>query len=175
MKWAEFQKKAQEKNKNLILNYSGVCGEALKVIIPGIAPERKLSSVFFQPYASKSDFAYRAASIISGPACFLLLAAEIALVSVYLVCRALFELVRARPKEAGSCLVKSLLMIGLVVPVTLGVAAASPFISAADLVVGGVRTAVEKCCCKKDKDTETWETPEEALLSPTNPTSPQVP
>lgn len=89
--------------------------------------------VFFNPYQSKSDVFFRAASVVTAPIALSVFALEAALFAVGYAFKALWNLVTLNPAEALVSLRESAISL-LCAALGLTVAIASPVINAVDLI-----------------------------------------
>lgn len=101
-----------------------------------------ISSLFFQPYRSKSDPWQRAASIVTAPVCSSILATESALLSLLSGFKSFISLMMLDPKKAMEDIENSA-VFSITMGITLFVAVFSPIINAINLLLGGAATLLQ--------------------------------
>ncbi|CEG57578.1 hypothetical protein [Legionella fallonii] len=119
------------------------CGVTKDVVDKALDGELvKITSLFFQPYRSKSDPWHRAASIVTAPVCSSILAAESALLSLLLGCKSIIDLIILDPENAKENMGNSAVFL-IAAAITLFVALISPIINGINLVFGGMMTMLQ--------------------------------
>lgn len=98
-----------------------------------------VKSLFFQPYRSNSDPLFRAASIVTAPVCSSVLAAESALLSLFLAFKSVLNLVMMDTENAKEHFGNSIVFL-VTLAITLFAVVASPLINTINLLFGGAAT-----------------------------------
>lgn len=101
--------------------------------------KRTIKSLFFNPYQTKQEFLYKAASVVSAPVCLSIIAIELASASLYLGIRSAVDLAKLDTRVAKIHLADAFfhMIFAFVAAIT---AAASPLINMVDLVGSGIST-----------------------------------
>lgn len=101
--------------------------------------KKSIKSLFFNPYQSKQEFLYKAASVVSAPVCLSIIAIELASASLYLGIRTAVDLAKLDTRVAKIHLADAVfhMIFAFVAAIT---AAASPFINLVDFVGSGIST-----------------------------------
>lgn len=127
MSFDEFMKK----NIDFLLEQSGMMNTLFQHTTQG--KPGSVSSLFFQPYQSKSDFMYRTLSIVTAPVCLSILALEIAASGFYMGLKSIANLVML-DTSAAKQYSKELLIYSAFAFVAAIAAFASPFVNLVDMV-----------------------------------------
>jgi hypothetical protein len=134
MSFDEFLKKTND----FLFEQSGMINTLFKHTTEG--KHGSVSSLFFQPYQSKSDFMYRNMSIVTAPVCMSLLALELAVASFYMGLKSMANLV-ILDTSAAKRYAQELLLYSIFSFIATVAAIASPFVNLVDMV-GSVVTSI---------------------------------
>lgn len=126
---------------NFLVDAGGTTGKAIEY---ANRDEKSVSQAFFKPYKNPSDFCIRAATIVSAPFAFAILAAEALLGAIYFAFDALAKVCMGDTSNAaesigsaGACL------IGMFTAIISAIISA--VVNFVDLIGGGVATIMKQC------------------------------